>query len=329
MVEGQKIVNSGLIFMCGASSRSSTKIELYALCLKTSALSSPEPHVLTGTLSIHHEDTMLPDELDQFDEHDVDPIYVRVKSMNCSCKAGTSHSCRHIVGVLLYCNRKDLNSLPMLSSTDMQCLWNKQKRPFLEQFEAQPTKYFCCVRQKRLPALSETVQAEIRQRLIQCDEKTALAKHSSRNLHNRNTNRRSDLTHSTQNDNIINHEGALSKPPARVPFQDITNKNSQVFEIRALIHNESTKKDYTQIIIANASSSTILDCIREVNHDLADCCNKMYQSKITCNDVLKTCIATRDCPKTWKQERQFRITGSRCYSLFTYSNNDWPDKSIK
>ncbi|XP_033226532.1 uncharacterized protein LOC117179016 [Belonocnema kinseyi] len=146
MVEGQKIVNSGLIFMCGASSRSSTKIELYALCLKTSALSSPEPHVLTRTLSIHHEDTMLPDELDQFDEHHVDPIYVRVKSMNCSCKAGTSHSCKHIVGVLLYCNRKDLNSLPMLSSTDMQCLWNKQKRPFLEQFEAQNSIFFNTLR---------------------------------------------------------------------------------------------------------------------------------------------------------------------------------------
>lgn len=73
--------------------------------------------------------------------------------------------------------RNDLNKLELISSTEKQCLWKKHKQPVLEQFEAQPTKTFCCIKQNRMPDFSVEVQENIRNRLIECNEKTALAKH--------------------------------------------------------------------------------------------------------------------------------------------------------
>ena len=70
-----------------------------------------------------------------------------------------------------------MNKLELLSSTDKECLWKKHKQPVLEQFQAQPTKTFCCIKQKRLPDFSIEVQENIRKRLIECDGNTALAKH--------------------------------------------------------------------------------------------------------------------------------------------------------
>ena len=52
LIEGQKVVNSGMIIMCGVTSKSNKSIELFALCLQTSPLTA-EPHTITGTLKIN------------------------------------------------------------------------------------------------------------------------------------------------------------------------------------------------------------------------------------------------------------------------------------
>lgn len=78
--------------MCGVTSKCNEKIEIYSLCLQTSALTS-EPHVITGTLLINSVN------------NNNGESFMSIDKMNCSCKAGTSHSCKHIVAVLLYCNR--------------------------------------------------------------------------------------------------------------------------------------------------------------------------------------------------------------------------------
>ena len=81
-----------------------------------------------------------------------------------------------IVTTIVNC-RHDLNSLELVSSTDKKCLWKKHKEPVLQQFEALPTKTFCCVQQDRLPEFSPDVKTYIRDRLTKCDDKTAIAKH--------------------------------------------------------------------------------------------------------------------------------------------------------
>ena len=77
--EGQEIINSGLLIMCGVTERTAANIQLYALCLETSGITS-DPHVVTGNLTMESS------------------VYFRnndifVKKMDCSCKAGSSHCC--------------------------------------------------------------------------------------------------------------------------------------------------------------------------------------------------------------------------------------------
>ena len=51
MREGQEIINSGLLIMCGVTERTAANIQLNALCLQTSGIKS-DPHVVTGNLTI-------------------------------------------------------------------------------------------------------------------------------------------------------------------------------------------------------------------------------------------------------------------------------------
>ena len=91
MIEGQNIINSGMLIMCGTTARTNNHIDLYALCLQTSALTS-EPHVITGTLLIKYSNIS-------------NKGTIVIGKMNCFCKAGASHSGKHVVAVLLFCNR--------------------------------------------------------------------------------------------------------------------------------------------------------------------------------------------------------------------------------
>ncbi|KAL1493685.1 hypothetical protein ABEB36_009380 [Hypothenemus hampei] len=142
------------------------KICLYALCLQTSALTS-EPHVITGTLNLN---------LKLSSNNEIEER-IEIVKIDCSCKAGTSHSCKHVVAVLLFCNRHDLKSLPVVSSTDKKCLWKQHKEPVLKQFQALPIKTFCCVNQRRLEQLPVSKLISIRKRLINCDKESSIAKH--------------------------------------------------------------------------------------------------------------------------------------------------------
>lgn len=92
MIEGQNVINSGLINMCSATVKSHEKINLFSLCFQTSALSS-DPHTIQRILLI------------EYNKNNNSENTINIDEMICSCKAGTSHSCKHIVAVLLYCNR--------------------------------------------------------------------------------------------------------------------------------------------------------------------------------------------------------------------------------
>lgn len=85
--EGQKILSSKNLIRCGITSKSSNQVHVYALCMKTSGLSEL-PHVITGVF-----------------EQDPRTQLGLIKKMSCTCKAGLSEECKHIVAVLLYCTQ--------------------------------------------------------------------------------------------------------------------------------------------------------------------------------------------------------------------------------
>ena len=63
---------------------------------------------------------------------------------------------------------------------------------------------------------------------------------------------------------------------------------------------------------------------------LRECC-KTILSRLD-GDILSICKETQNSFVARKRERQFRITGSRCYNIFTYCSNknpDWRQKALK
>ena len=62
IIEGQNIVNSGMIIVCGISDETEEVKSIYALCLQTSALTS-NPHTITGKLTIKRANNNLPEKV--------------------------------------------------------------------------------------------------------------------------------------------------------------------------------------------------------------------------------------------------------------------------
>ena len=54
LMEGQKVVNSGIIIICGVTSKSNRRIELFALCLQTSPLMAEPPQTVRRRGSCMH-----------------------------------------------------------------------------------------------------------------------------------------------------------------------------------------------------------------------------------------------------------------------------------
>lgn len=63
---------------------------------------------------------------------------------------------------------------------------------------------------------------------------------------------------------------------------------------------------------------------------LRQCCDKVLENLN--GDYVSLCQETYESVASWNRERLLRITGSRCYSLFTYSRNknpNWQERSLK
>ena len=66
------------------------------------------------------------------------------------------------------------------------------------------------------------------------------------------------------------------------------------------------------------------------NQLLKECCENLLNSLN--EDTQSVCKETLKSRVEWKKKRQFRVTGSRCYALYTYSKNknpNWKQKTQK
>ena len=87
LVEGEGILDAGMLVTVGRlggnlAGSDDHIIQVWALCLQTSSLFS-NPHVIKVNV-------------------DTSVISNRLRLTSCSCKAGTSEKCKHLVAVLMY-----------------------------------------------------------------------------------------------------------------------------------------------------------------------------------------------------------------------------------
>lgn len=84
-------------------------------------------------------------------------------------------------------------------------------------------------------------------------------------------------------------------------------------------------------VIANlliwANGSEILLSL-PVIEPVSVCCSTTF-SAIKSVNFLKVAFESAKNKTLWCAERQFRVTGSRCYNLYTYSRNNWEMKAMK
>ena len=152
----------------------------------------------------------------------------------------------------------------------------------------------------------------IRNRLTNCNNGTAIAKHINRKLN-------------------------ASRVPLRQIETQILHVNSRELQnkdVLSMINNNHRPDDFVncthnsiQSITNNAKCSKEIVFLKNIKFNLADCCQNTFENEITCDNVLQTAIRTKDSKLAWQQERKFRITGSRCYSVYTYSKEDWSEKA--
>ncbi|KAJ8974518.1 hypothetical protein NQ317_000321, partial [Molorchus minor] len=91
--------------------------------------------------------------------------------------------------------------------------------------------------------------------------------------------------------------------------------------------NQLSKDLLIEIIFENAEKSQVLLDLDEVLPS-KQCCISQYSSIIESEAYIIAETSKVDKLR-WHKERQFRITGSRCYELYTYNKNDWHTKSEK
>ncbi|KAK0160354.1 hypothetical protein PV328_007774 [Microctonus aethiopoides] len=116
-IEGKKIVSAGHIVKCGKLSEinNNDEVRFVAFCMQTSHLNN-KPREINCSVSCDGQ----------------------IFSMVCTCKAGLGKKCKHIFGTLLYCTLIDLNTLPMLSCSDVKCSWKKDHTRVLETYILRP-----------------------------------------------------------------------------------------------------------------------------------------------------------------------------------------------
>lgn len=63
--------------------------------------------------------------------------------------------------------------------------------------------------------------------------------------------------------------------------------------------------------------------------NLPNCCSVTFNNVFACRSCVQTCYDTYYDKNEWHNQRRYRISGSRCYELFTYSKECWQDKIKK
>lgn len=103
---------------------------------------------------------------------------------------------------------------------------------------------------------------------------------------------------------------------------------------RKILSNDKESKNSSIIktLLQNSDFSLIILEISLIPIEfLHACCEVTYRKFIeeanAVNRLQFFCDTKVKAP--YRKERQFRITGSRCYNLYTYAKNDWNTKVLK
>lgn len=93
-------------------------------------------------------------------------------------------------------------------------------------------------------------------------------------------------------------------------------------------YNNSAQNSLNTAILNNSCQSPLMLYMSSLQVPiLRDCCKEIIASFES--DDIDVAINVPQHSVDWKKMRKHRITGSRCYEIFTYSKDDWKNKALK
>lgn len=89
----------------------------------------------------------------------------------------------------------------------------------------------------------------------------------------------------------------------------------------------STSTNHYTILLQHMSHSKLM--LDLCNHfvEIHECCAQKLKSLFSVTDT-ETVIQVAQHSRVWLEARKFRITGSRCYEIYTYRQDNWNKKAV-
>nr|CAI5831074.1 unnamed protein product [Callosobruchus analis] len=218
--------------------------------------------------------------------------FAAIKQMYCTCKAGAGGQCKHISALLILLTRTNLLELEDISKTQLACAWSGRKGIVQDKYKAVPVPEMPCIK-AAVPGpnifLNPNGQKSMFEFFIKNLSDSAIAKHWKGRPKNS-----SELGDSNT---------------ANMPTENIVE--------------ESGSK-----ILDNAAQSVVLMEIAGMQIDFqSSCCAALYENVM--NEEQDRLFHMEQNSQEWHEARKYRITGSRCYEIYTYRGMDWEIKSKK
>lgn len=121
---------------------------------------------------------------------------------------------------------------------------------------------------------------------------------------------------------------------SKLPTSAITKHREgrrELFSTTNSINNvqiSDSSVSFIEAILNMACQSPIMMYLASVEIPVEkDCCTQLVLSLF--NDNIEEAIHIPQHSVNWAKKRKYRITGSRCYEIYTYSKDDWKTKAIK
>lgn len=216
------------------------------------------------------------------------------------------------------------NELEAISCTTLACSWDKKYKKALENYKAVPLDQHSCF----------TISPSEKEERLRDVMKEA--KQQSK----------PDNTNSvSQNSKPIKRVGRIVKSANELSVE-VKNEILKIFSTVSTSANQIAEKGrhaplklqpktivsshekniYLQIF--QNQDSNLMEMVElSVVNPLEDCCQHALEN-LTVNGVA-VCENTRNWISQWLKERRYRITGSVCYEMFTYTKNRNPDWKSK
>ncbi|CAH2097660.1 unnamed protein product [Euphydryas editha] len=314
--DAQLILSAGHLFKCGINSEKSDNnvTVVTALCIQTSHMKE-KPHEINAKISKAG----------------------KIIAIACSCKAGLGEMCKHAVATLFYCYRKG-DDLEIFSCTDLKCSWRTAHTNALKKYDPAPITDHPCFSKSKGDKFSQNLNKSSSSNTLvddvssedDSDSNSIIADDNITVMKKSNSSKKSNegpkylLQNPTPEQYTLMFEKIKQGLPESAFTKHLLGRHEPI-----VVDKNSTpsisdeEKAIISAIFLNQRTELMEDIKNTKVNYKQECCKNTMKDYY--EDFEAICANTKLNYADWHKARRFRITGSVCYKLYTYTKNKKPD----